>query len=292
MHIENNKDAGGTMQRKTEEQITLSIEKCVAAVIQKKQQALDLKPFHEALLTKPLIIASSFERSFSSSFGKNTIEEISRLIAAETSGEVVPQKQTIVNITQSSVDEIGRILRLLREGSVTPNWQKEQDRVIASNKGPYITHNVKSDLWLKRGSKEIFCSIKTVKPNLDQCEIAKKDMLMLKAHDPKYETYICFYYNPSGLQKQDYSWSFTKRMFDTAKDDCVLIGPDYWDFLGGPGTYINLLKIFEKVGVNEGTIKRYNVNQTNTSCFWWDLTKFSIQLTSSVFLYLEYGNPG
>ena len=32
------------------------------------------------------------------------------------------------------------------------------------------------------------------------------------------------------------------------QDYCVLIGKEYWDFVGGEGTYTNLLEIFKVVG--------------------------------------------
>ena len=31
-------------------------------------------------------------------------------------------------------------------------------------------------------------------------------------------------------------------------DKCVVIGQEYWDLLGGEGTYKDLLEIFKKIG--------------------------------------------
>ena len=51
------------------------------------------RPFHEALLTKELVAASAFERSFSTSFGQGPIEEISRILAIATGAECARQKK-------------------------------------------------------------------------------------------------------------------------------------------------------------------------------------------------------
>ncbi|MEM8528576.1 MAG: TdeIII family type II restriction endonuclease, partial [Bacteroidota bacterium] len=95
---------------------------------------------------------------------------------------------------------------------------------------------------------EIFISIKTVKPNLDQTEIAKKDMLLLKAHNPNYQTYFSLFYNPGGKERNDYNWLIPFKLFNMHQDECVLIGKDFWDKIGGANTYNDLINIFAEVG--------------------------------------------
>ena len=48
--------------------------------------------------------------------------------------------------------------------------------------------------------------------------------------------------------RTDYNWSMPSRIFDMKHDECILIGKEYWDHIGGKGTYIALLKLFEIVG--------------------------------------------
>jgi len=105
-----------------------------------------------------------------------------------------------------------------------------------------------SDLYLKKKVQEIFISIKTVKPNLDQTEIVKKDMLLLKAHNPNYQTYFGLFYNPGGEERQDYNWMIPFKLFDLHHDECVLIGKDFWNTIGGQNTYADLIEIFAEVG--------------------------------------------
>jgi hypothetical protein len=148
-----------------------------------------------------------------------------------------------VDITKGSEDEITRILKALRSGDGKPNWKKEVERVLAFTKGDHIQDRIISDLWIKKGTVEIFISIKTVKPNIDQTEKAKRDMLMLKAHNSNYSTYFGLYYNPGGPRREDYNWQVPSRIFNMKKDECVLIGEEYWDAVGGKGTYKTLLDI-------------------------------------------------
>lgn len=93
-----------------------------------------------------------------------------------------------------------------------------------------------------------YLSIKTVKPNIDQTAEAKRDLLKLKLHDPSAKVYFGLYYNPYGKHRADYAWTPPKGIFDFSHDDVVLIGQDYWDTLGGVGTYDEVLEIARQVG--------------------------------------------
>ncbi|GBE41272.1 MjaII restriction endonuclease [bacterium BMS3Bbin09] len=236
------------MDKKTNDKIANILQKCIDGVLKRVAKDKTHKPFHKALLTSELVSASTFERSFSTSFGQGPIEKISSIIAEATGAECVRQKETRVDIPKGAVDEIERITHSLRSGDSKPNWEKELDRVLAFTKGDYVQRRVLSDLWIKRDEIETFISIKTVKPNIDQTEIVKKDLLLLKAHDSNCETYLALYYNPGGSTRKDYNWSVPSKIFNMKSDNCVLIGKEYWDFLGGEGTYEELLDIFKEIG--------------------------------------------
>lgn len=236
------------MKTETSQEIEKILRSCVDRALQRIKKDITFRPFHEALLNKDLVIASAFERSFSTSFGQGPIEEISKLLAVDNGYESKRQKETRVDITKSSRDEITRILSSLRGGDSKPNWKSEVARVCALKKGDRITERIISDLWMKKGTEEFFISIKTVKPNIDQSAIAKRDMLLLKAHNKDYKTYFGLYYNPGGSRREDYNWGVPSKIFDMKNDDCVLIGEEYWEKIGGNGTYSKLIKIFKSVG--------------------------------------------
>jgi len=236
------------MKTETEKKIEKILKKCVNSALARTAKNKTYRPFHEVLLTKEIVNASSFERSFSTSFGQGPIEEISEIIAQDSGHQTKRQKETQVNVYKGAIDEIERICSSLRAGEKSPNWSQEVKKVQAYQKGDTEVRRVISDLWIMKDGIETYISIKTVKPNLDQTEIAKKDMLLLKAHNPNYRTYFGLFYNPGGEKRSEYNWTMPFKIFDMHKDDVILIGKDYWNTLGDSNTYLELLKVFDKVG--------------------------------------------
>ncbi|SHM85373.1 Type II restriction endonuclease, TdeIII [Cyclobacterium lianum] len=208
----------------------------------------DRKPFHKALLDNEVIKLSSFERSFSTSFGQKYVEEISRLIVEGTGISCYRQHLLKVSIFQGAADQIDTIMAYLKTNRTRPDWNRELADIAAHDKGRTIVRDVISDLYFERNGIKHYFSIKTVKPNLDQTSIAKRDMLYIKAHNPLNEPYFALYYNPTGEGQDEYNYSQPFKYFNMKHDSCVLIGKTYWDFLGGLGTYEELLKIFNEVG--------------------------------------------
>lgn len=240
------------MKNETRERIKGILRECVAGALKRTRAGIknekSPKPFHSALLTEQIVRVSSFERSFSTSFGQGPIEKISEIVATDNGFEASRQKESHLNLFKGAVDEIERICSALRSGHQQPNWHKEIQTLTAFTKGDTVIRRVISDLWLRKAGKDYFISIKTVKPNLDQSEIAKKGMLLLKADNPHHNVYFALYYNPHGTSRSDYNHSFPMKIFDMHKDECVLIGKDYWDFLGGEGAYEKILDVFSEVG--------------------------------------------
>jgi hypothetical protein len=224
---------------------------CVVRTIERiKESEEGHRPFHGNLLSEQIIKFSAFERSFSTSLGQSFFEKISKLIAIDVDGTSAVEKQKItrVNLSQSCINQIEEHIKALRENTLgrAPSWEKDISNLI--NTGTKNEHRIISDLWFKRNGVEHFFSIKTVKPNLDQTSEAKRDMLKLFASNNSFKVYFALTYNPFGEKRSDYNHSFPKRLFNMYADECVLIGKDYWDFIGGPNTYKDLMKLTEDVG--------------------------------------------
>lgn len=158
----------------------------------------------------------------------------------------------MVTLTTTQWDEAERIVRDARtSGSgYVANWKNDLDRMRAAGRfGVPDSRRVISDLWWKRSGIEHFASIKTVKPNIDQTAQAKLDLLHLAAEDEDRAVHFGLYYNPFGDTREDYSWSPPSRLFDLANDQPILIGADYWDALGGDGTYEEILQLAAEAGI-------------------------------------------
>ena len=73
-------------------------------------------------------------------------------------------------------------------------------------------------------------------------------MLLLNAHNPNAKTFFALFYDPGGPNRSDYNWTMPFKIFNMHQDESVLIGEDYWNFLGGERAYVELLTIFDAVG--------------------------------------------
>lgn len=210
------------------------------------------RPFHAALLSEDVVFWSSFERSFSTSFGQRVIEEIARLVALSNGADAAKRQiETIVRIDDAYENAIHEEMRLLRGGNpvLSNAWNPTLKRILrARPSGHTIDIRIISDLWWSKDGIDNYISLKTVKPNIDQTAVAKEDCLHLTVANPHCNTYFGLPYNPYGERKEDYDHNPPMRIFDFHHDPVVLIGKEMWDTIGGEGCYEELLDIAAEVG--------------------------------------------
>lgn len=167
--------------------------------------------------------------------------------------ELLNKKQELETINKK-IKEIQDEKKEINDSIKIPVWKDEirelnkltSDKNMVEKKGIF-------DLYIKRKvtGVEEFYSFKTVKPNLDQTEIAKRDMLYIKASNPQHKVYFALPYNPAG-EKELYKKCGHKipyKLFDMDNAESVLIGAALWNTIADDKTaYDELLKIFNKVG--------------------------------------------
>lgn len=214
---------------------------------------LDRNPFGGRLVPIEIWLGSTFERSFVTSLGQAVFEQLARIIA-EGSDAVRVHNQYVetfqINTFRSS--RIDDILSRQRRSDLRPDWVAEVDGLLSLQHPDLTTVRSISDLFIERldGTREYY-SLKTVKPNLDQTEIAKRDMLKLKAFNPNYETYFCLPFNPAGegVSYRRAKHTMPYKLFRMDEDECVLMGAAFWNKVGNDlNTYEELLDIFSEVG--------------------------------------------
>lgn len=218
-------------------------------------------PFGYRLVPIEVWKGSKFERSFVTILGQGIFEQIAKIIAEGT--QAIARNQETVNITINSWknEKIAEILSDHRESNRQPNWNNEIDELMALSNPQTLSVNVKFDLYIERenGQKEYY-SLKTVKPNLDQTEMAKRDMLRTKTSiDEDVETYFALPYNPAGEGNNYRSagHSIPYKIFDMDHDPCVLIGKDFWNKVGdNENTYDELLELFSEMGEHYSRVIR------------------------------------
>lgn len=210
-----------------------------------------INPFGARLVPEEVWKGSRFERSFVTILGQGIFEQIAQIIAEGTGAYASNQHDVTVHINTWKVEQIERILREHRNGGRRPNWVNELNEVRMLQNENYTDVNLRFDLYIRRADGiEEFYGLKTVKPNLDQTERAKRDMLLLSSVEDV-ETYFVLPFNPAGegMNYRLARHAVPYRIFNMDTDPSVLIGAEFWNKVGDDdNTYAELLDIFEELG--------------------------------------------
>jgi hypothetical protein len=96
-------------------------------------------------------------------------------------------------------------------------------------------------------SGPLFVEIKTPKPNLDICAETKSKILTFETllRDQYPRGFLAFAYNPY-ITRAAYDHGFTKQIMDMQIE--VLMAEEFWDMIGGSGTFSELIGIIDAVG--------------------------------------------
>lgn len=201
------------------------------------------KPFYAALFSKELIYKASLLQSVYTWFGSKW-EEFAKIIAEGNYDNVVRRAVIEGEITDSESSVIDNILDDLDQGKSNPDISEEKEMILnVEERRDSRNASQQVDLVLEDGEKHYF-EIKSVKPNKNEVKAAKRDLLKLIAMKGDVRVYLAMPYNPyfSGNHRR---WTVTK-FFEEGED--LLVGKEFWNFLGGDNTYSDLLELFEEVG--------------------------------------------
>lgn len=193
------------------------------------------------------VAAYSFIHSIATSLGMSIYEEISKIIARPSSQEVDRNVNAGGTISTNQKETIAKIINELREGSRKVNSKEEMEEVLkadASNGKPQ-KDNAIADFYMKRNDEEYYFEIKTVKPNIDVFTKSKQKLLEWVARKQKpIHAILAFPYNP--YYPEPYSRFTEQGVVEHGTE--FLVSEEYWDFIGGKGTFRKILKIFDEVG--------------------------------------------
>ena len=219
-----------------------------------KEKHHSSKPLYAALVPDEIFKGSHFERRFVTPFG-GVWEKLAEVVAKEYHGNCIKGHSIIGEVGTERLRRIQEVLNKLEHKKKgkdrdEPDWDKELKYILEGG-GKLIPTNVVCDIYIdseKTNMKYAF-EIKAPLPNSDQTKVSKEKMFKLLAMEPK-KVDFAFYalpYNPYG-KKSDYNWSFPMRWFDMHNDKSVLIGNEFWDLIGGVGTYKNFISEVNLLG--------------------------------------------
>ena len=205
-------------------------------------------PFLTRLIQDEEKVASySFIHSVATTLGMSIYEDVSKVIALESSEECFTRYDIGGVLSKEQKSTVSNIVRELRNKERKVNKEKETKEILKASPtgGKPQKEGRIADLYFKRNNKEYYLEIKTVKPNIDVFTTSKTKLLewVARARKP-IKTILALPYNP--YYPEPYSRFTEQGLLERKKE--FLIGEEYWDFLGGKNTYKELLNVFDGVG--------------------------------------------
>lgn len=193
------------------------------------------------------VAAYSFIHSIATTLGMSIYEDVSKIIAEESSKECFTKYDiggVISKEQKSTIDEIIRKLRN-RERKVDHNEEVRLVLSASAKDGRAQKEGRLADFYMLRNGVEHYFEIKTVKPNIDIFTKSKSKLLEWVARRRKpVKAFLAFPYNP--YHPQPYERFTEQGTLERGKE--FLVGEEYWDFLGGKNTFEELLSLFDLVG--------------------------------------------
>lgn len=225
-------------------------------------------PFHTRLLGKDRMALFSFIHSLNTNFGTSIFEPVAKALAAANFQSALSQQVAGTKISSQAHNIIQNIMDNLATANSNPDKSAEVKaiRAVCQQGQMRNVKLTKVDIKLIAHDGTIYLfDIKTAKPNAGGFKEFKRTLLewaaAALAENPRanIQTIIAIPYNP--YDPQPYNRWTMRGMLDLQNE--LKVAEEFWDFLGGQGTYQQLLDIFEHVGVElrpeiDGYFARYN----------------------------------
>jgi hypothetical protein len=203
-------------------------------------------PFLAKLMQDPEKVASySFIHSLATILGQSVYEKIAKIIAKPHFDEAETSYDVEGKITNEENSIISQILQEIKNRTRVANKEKEVKEILECNPEGGRNIKVRADLFLKKGDEEYYIEIKTAKPNIDVFAKSKEKLLQwIAIRKKKVITILAIPYNP--YHPEPYSRFTMQGYMDEEKE--LYVAERFWEFLGGKGTYNDVLEIFDEVG--------------------------------------------
>ena len=210
-------------------------------------------PFHYRLLGRDRMALYSFLQSLNTTFGTSIFEPVAVALAKNKFAKAQSQYFVGDKISESCQKTIQDIINNLTVGTL-PNKNKEIELIRESVNTGKINNikTVKADLFLEdEQGVQYLIDLKTAKPNISNFKDFKRTLLewvgIALTNNPNLEinTLIAIPYNP--YEPQPYERWTIKGMLDDKYE--LMVGKEFWDFIGGDGAYEEILDCFESAGI-------------------------------------------
>jgi len=211
-------------------------------------------PFHTRLLGTDRLALYSFIHSLNTNFGTSVFEPVAVALAKSNYADAKAQTKAGEYISQGAFQVIQEIMTDLTAAQGTPDKPNEIERIraVCQAREMIKVKPTKIDVFVEGKNGELFLfDIKTAKPNAGGFKEFKRTLLewiaavLADAPDARVNSLIAIPYNPYAPEPYN-RWTM-RGMLDLPNE--LKVAEEFWDFLGGEGTYEILLDIFERVGI-------------------------------------------
>ncbi len=213
----------------------------------------DHKPFHYRLLGRDRYTIFSFIQSMNTTFGMSIWEQISEEIAIGANFKVKRQYQLLGTIDSETEALISKMHYDLRKNDTNSSKPDEINSIRDSIKKGEAVKDPDSivDVYLNRKGINYFLDITSVKPNIKEFVSLKLKLLrwvalsLSQSENEQVESKIIIPYNP--YHPEPYERWTLQGMYDL-KNNEILVGEDYWNFIADDNIYEELLDVFSEAG--------------------------------------------
>lgn len=219
-----------------------------------KEEHRAQKPLYAALVPDEIFKGSHFERRFVTPFG-NAWQSLAVVAANAGLGYGTASYRVDGLVKSERLRRITEVLNNLEhtergKRKVQPDWDAELKYILEGG-GEDIPVAVICDVYAedRTSGRRYAFELKAPLPNSDQTKVSKEKLLKLYSMEPCQvdEAYYALPYNPYG-RRENYSWSFPARWFSMKEDEVVLIGEEFWEKIGGLGTYKAFIEAVNEIG--------------------------------------------
>lgn len=243
-----------TLTANKKEQIKEVIKKSLRNKFRNYKPETKHMPFHYRLLGKDRMALFSFIQSLNTTFGVSIYEPVAVELAKDRFAKARTQVSPHNYISEDAHIKIQEIIDQLSRADRAPDKMREIDEIRAVCQSGKM-HKVKLtniDIWLESFNGEVFMiDMKTAKPNISEFQKLKRTLLewvaaeLARAPHSRVHSMIAIPYNPYA-PKPYQRWTI-RGMLDLKHE--LLVADELWDFIGGQGTYNDLLDCFEMAGI-------------------------------------------
>ncbi len=211
-------------------------------------------PFHTRLLGKDRLALYSFIHSLNTNFGTTIFEPVAIALAETKFKSAESQKSVGSIMSEKDQYESQRIMDDLTAADKRPNKIEEiaTIRRVCQDGEMRKVKPTKVDVFLVDENESLYLfDIKTAKPNKGGFKEFKRTLLewaaciLAENPDTDVNTLIAIPYNP--YAPKPYSRWTMAGMLNLEQE--LKVAEEFWDFLGGEGSYDELLSCFERIGI-------------------------------------------